>query len=45
MMIADLAENGIKASRADIIRALVMTNLDHAVDITREHLGHDSEYS
>lgn len=43
--VADLAEDDIRASRSDVLRALVFAHRDHLVDITREYLGHDSEYS
>ena len=39
--IADLAEDGIKASKSDIFRALILAQRDHLVDITREYLGYD----
>lgn len=43
--VADLAEDDIKASRSDVLRALVFAQRDYLADITREYLGYDSECS
>jgi hypothetical protein len=37
-VIADLAEDGIKANRADILRALVMSQIDNAYEVTKAYL-------
>lgn len=39
MICADLLEDGIKAKRSDVLRALVMTQLDNAFDVARDWLG------
>lgn len=41
--VADLQEDGIKANRSMVMRALIHAQRDHMTDITREYLGHESE--